>query len=234
MGKRGALLQLLLSVSVTLFSQDKVYKKEIFPLLEAKNYELAKPRLAEYLSNPKHADEASPHYQFGLMIEKEFKKQDILFDSMRIFTSGDSAIGYFNLAKTFINEKELKKNDEYWQTFFRRDLRTGDFGIKVSDVHLDIEKQVEKIELKIKNVHALNQAYFNLGLQNSKSKKIYEEIINNYSSHREMLLKISKDDKMKLDMLVESSLEVKKKLQIRCKKLLKHWTMILMQRILIF
>ena len=154
---RKALVQfyLILFLCTGLHAQKLKYK-DLFPILDAKNYAEGGPKLFQYLAQLKK-DEANPNLQMGLMLEHDFFKYDILDDSSKIYSSGDSAVLFLEKAKTLITEKELKKNDEYYQAFFRRDLRTGEFGIKVSDVHLDIEKKVEAINNYVSNVKSLHR-----------------------------------------------------------------------------
>ena len=135
----------LLFVQADLMAQ-KIKYKDIFPILDAKSYDTGKPQLDAFLKNPKNADHANANLQLALYFEVKLDEYDFISDSSSLLASIDSAIIYFKKAKSLITEKELKKNDEYYQAFYRRDLRTGDFGIKISDVHLDIEKKVEAIE----------------------------------------------------------------------------------------
>jgi len=58
----------------------------------------------------------------------------------------DSAVTFLDKAYNTITEKELKKNGEYYQMYSRRDLRTGEFGIKLSDVRLDLETRVSLLK----------------------------------------------------------------------------------------
>ncbi|MEJ0029664.1 MAG: hypothetical protein WDO15_04540 [Bacteroidota bacterium] len=54
-----------------------------------------------------------------------------------------------------ITEKEIKRNDEFYQAFSRRDQRTGEFGIKLSDIQLDIEKRTQELndrKVKVKKL----------------------------------------------------------------------------------
>lgn len=183
-------------------AQNKTYSKEIFPLLETKNYATASPLLKEYLSDPKHGEEASPLYQFGLIIEDRFFELDIVDDTLRMEATGDSAINYFNLAKNLIDEKELKKNGEFWQAFNRRDLRTGEFGVKLSDVHLDIENQVEKIENRQKAVKDFHMEVKKTRSRLASLKETYLALTMPFDDYNVMLIRADEETNAKLDQLV--------------------------------
>lgn len=137
---------LLLCLLATFSQAQKVKYKDLFVDLDAKKYETAIPALEAFLSEPKTADHANGNLQMGLYYESIVDKSDLIKDSSLVLTSAAQAKKYFAIAKEKITEKELKKNKDFYQVFYRRDLRTGEFGIKVSDVHLDIEKKIEKME----------------------------------------------------------------------------------------
>ncbi|MEM6642627.1 MAG: hypothetical protein AAF616_06580, partial [Bacteroidota bacterium] len=165
----------------------KIKYKELFPKLEAKQYEEAGPILFQYLATLKK-DEANPNLQVGLMLEHQFNQFDIIYDSSRIYSSGDSAIYFLGKAKGLIDEKELRKNDEYYQSFFRRDLRTGEFGIKVSDVHLDIEKKIETIEERVKQIKSLNRSLGLIETGYAEAMSKYKELSSRFSDYNTFLL----------------------------------------------
>ena len=175
----------------------KIKYKDLFPILDAKNYEEGGPQLVAYLANMKK-EEANPNLQMGLMLEDGFLKYDIISDSSRIYTSGDSSVFFLEKAKSLIDEKELKKNDEYYQAFFRRDLRTGEFGIKVSDVHLDIEKKVEAIKQRISDVKALNQTLNSVEKKYAAVSSDYQVLSESYADINTLFLSISDEDLSKL------------------------------------
>ncbi len=175
----------------------KLKYKDLFPILDAKNYDEGGPLLVQYLAGLKK-DEANPNLQMGFMLEHRFFNYDIVDDSSKIYSSGDSAILFLEKARTLIDEKELRKNDEYYLSFFRRDLRTGEFGIKVSDVHLDIEKKVEVINNYSSNVQALNKSILRLESLQSEALEKFRGVVANYSDYNELLLAINEDEKTAL------------------------------------
>lgn len=136
----------------------KIKYKDVFPLVQAANWDAAEPLLKAYLADPKNASDASARYSMGKLYERKALMAGIIQDTAVLFNYIDSANLHFRAALQLINEKELKKNDEYYQEFNRRDLRTGEFGIKVSDVHLDIENKIKALEERRQSVQTFHRS----------------------------------------------------------------------------
>ena len=166
----------------------KIKYKDLFPVLAAKNYDEGGPQLIQFLSDEKNQDEPNANLQMALWLESRFLAFDVVDDSSRVYLVADSAVFYFEKAKTLITEKELKKKDEYYQSFFRRDLRTGEFGIKVSDVHLDIEKKVEAIELRKENVKDMHRLVVEVEESQSAAMKAYQGLTSQYAVYNNLLI----------------------------------------------
>lgn len=182
-------------------SAQKIKYKDLFPTLSAKNYSQGGPSLKIFINDPKNAEHANAHLQMGLMLESEFYAIDVAQDTDKLYEKADSAEFYFRKSIDLVTEKELKKNDEYYQAFFRRDLRTGEFGIKQSDVHLDIEKKVENIRKRVEDTKGLNSkvAQVEKGMSDASSK--YKELADEYSSYNQMLLAAGQSTLTKLEEL---------------------------------
>lgn len=185
-----AIVFILFAVA-TGFAQ-KIKYKDLFPVLNAKNWEQGGSQLIAFLSDPKNADAANANLQLALMMEDKFGKLDAAKDTVALFSAGDSAVFFLEKAKSLITEKELKKNDEYYQPFFRRDLRTGQFGIKESDVHLDIEKKVETIEKRMANARDLDKKVKAIEKSNNDVEEKYRQLSQKYNDYNTLLL--SADD----------------------------------------
>ncbi len=181
-----AIVFILFSLN-TVFAQ-KIKYKDLFPTLNAKNWEQGGPQLKAFLSDPKNSDAPNANLQLGLMMEDKFLKLDAAADTVALINAGDSAVFYLERAKSLITEKEVKKNDEYYQSFFRRDLRTGDFGIKVSDVHLDIEKKVEVIENRIANARDLDKKVKLVEKSDRDVQEKYKQLTSQYREYNQLLL----------------------------------------------
>ncbi|MEQ8904610.1 hypothetical protein [Ekhidna sp.] len=201
--KPTAIFLLSLLILFTAEAQ-KVKYKDLYPILAAKNYTDGGPQLIQYLSDEKNQDEANPNLQMGLWLEDRFLKYDVVDDSSRVYEVGDSAIFYLEKAKSLIDEKELKKRDEYYQAFFRRDLRTGEFGIKVSDVHLDIEKKMEAIEKRIANVKEMHRSVMKVENNQKVAMEAYRSLTSQFNLYNSMLIGADEDTKAKLAIIEEN------------------------------
>ncbi|WP_420318340.1 hypothetical protein [Ekhidna sp.] len=195
---------LLFSLSLFVSQAQKIKYKDLYPVLAAKNYQEGIPQLKQYLTDEKNREEANPNLQMGFWLEYRFNTYDVVDDSTALYEVGDSAIFYLETAKNFIDEKELKKRDQYYQDFYRRDLRTGEFGIKVSDVHLDIEKKIEAIEGRIENVKTLHRLVIKLEKNQKAAISDYTDLTKEYSRYNNMLIGADQDIIDKLS-LIESN-----------------------------
>lgn len=182
----------------------KIKYKDLYPILAAKNYEEGGPKLKQFLSDPKNQEEPNANLQMALWLESRFMAYDIVNDSSKVYEVGDSAVFYFEKAKTLITEKELKKKDEYYQAFFRRDLRTGEFGIKVSDVHLDIEKKVEALETRVQDVKDLHLSVGKVEQSHSAAMEAYKGLTTQFSIYNNLLIGADADIQASLTTIEES------------------------------
>lgn len=184
-------------------SAQKIKYKDVFPLLEAKNYDAAKPQLDLFLKNPKNAEHPNANLQKGLYFEQLVNGYALIADSTALLSAADSASIYLSKSKTLITEKELKKNDEYYQAFYRRDLRTGNFGIKISDVHLDIEKKVASLKKLKENA---GKVYQNLDVANRNyqwSNENFKRLSTLFASENDFYLMAGEDELTDLQTFID-------------------------------
>ncbi|MFT7033647.1 MAG: hypothetical protein ACJA2S_002155 [Cyclobacteriaceae bacterium] len=183
----------------------KLKYKDIFPLIENKDYETAITQINAFLSNSKNDDHANANLQKGLYFERKTDEFHVISDSIALLASNDSAIHYLRIAKTLITDKELSKNDEYYQAYYRRDLRTGDFDIKLSDVQLDIEKKLLSMENLNKYARIIHQ---NLKVGNrsyTASNEQYRHLITLYGDENEFALMSSELEQADLEGMITRS-----------------------------
>src|SRR3954466_7905580 len=131
---------LLISVFSSGFAQ-KIKYKDLFVLLNAKRYEEAEPFLKKYLKD--NTDNPNAYLFMGFIYQDKAAHLDILKDTRKLVSQIDSAVLFYDKAYKTITEKELSRNEEYYQMYSRRDLRTGKFGIKLSDVQLDLDGRMK-------------------------------------------------------------------------------------------
>ena len=207
--KFKSIATVLILFSVHFSFAQKIKYKDLFPILDSKNWEVGGPQLKTFLSDPKNAEAPNAHLQMALMLEDRFNKMDAAMDTVAVYSSGDSAIYFFGKAKGFITAKELKKNDQYYQAFFRRDLRTGDFGIKESDVHLDIEKKIETIEKRMNASRDLNKKVKSVEDGKKKTGDNYKKLAARFQSYNELLLGADEEANTTLQTLKMDASETK-------------------------
>ena len=79
----------------------------------------------------------------GNIYQEKASKNDVLKQTALAIANMDSAIFHYDKARKTLDEREVRKNKEYYEAYNRRDLRTGEFGVKLSDIQFDIEKKIE-------------------------------------------------------------------------------------------
>jgi len=174
--KTALLITSILFSSFFSYAQ-KIKYKDLFVLLRAKNYQDGASFLKNYIiTNPEHPN---ANYQMGLMLDFKVKELDLLKESDEIVARADSAIMYFDKAYTFITPKEVKKHDDdYYELFKRRNLRTGKFEVILSDVQLDIENRKNALQTVKVDVSSINQIF-------NSSISFYEQARTSYKELRE-------------------------------------------------
>ncbi len=164
-------LFILMIAAIGTFGQ-KIKYKELFVLLSAKDYDNAEPYLKRYL---KVTDDNPNAYLFMAFIyESKASKQDILKQTDLHVTFLDSAVYFFGMASNGMTEKEVSRNDEYYQMFNRRDVRTGEFGVKLSDVVLRIEEGM-KLKERAKGIRTMKAQFL-------ASEKAYRSAFGQFTS----------------------------------------------------
>lgn len=187
MGKVGFFKFLVIFlIAVPGFGQ-KVKYKDIYGLLRAKQYDAAEPVLKQFLAN--NDNTPSAYLYMGLILEEKSLRVDVLKKTDEAVSMMDSSIFYFNIAYTAITEKEVKRNDEYYEIYNRRDLRTGSFGVKLSDIQFDLEKKRDALKARIDQVKMVKH-YFSLAdTLYKKSIDLYTSIQAKYPTQKELYLR---------------------------------------------
>lgn len=187
MAKVGLIKALIFCFLISSAYGQKIKYKEIWGLLSTKQYESAEPFLKRYLKE--NTDNPNAYLYMGIIFQDKSSKDDVLKQTKRCIVNMDSAIIFYDLAYKTITEKEVKRNDEYYAAYNRRDLRTGEFGVKLSDIQFDLEKKMEGLRERIDRVKMVKY-YFSLADSLYKrTNKLYLSIQDQYAGVNELYLR---------------------------------------------
>lgn len=149
------LLAVIMLISFVSASQGQKLKyKDIFPLIKSKNYKQAERKLKSFLGEEKNANHPHANLAMGMIWQDKLNVINGYKERNKFEEVVSTAVSYYEKSKGLITEKEVSKNDEYYSEYNRRDLRTGKYGVKVSDVVLDIDARIEVVKEAKKNLIA--------------------------------------------------------------------------------
>jgi hypothetical protein len=181
------LIQFVLLLLISAAYGQKVKYKDIYALLSTKQYKEAEPFLRNYLQVT--GDNPNAFLFMGIVLQEKAVQADILEESELAVAHSDSAITYFKKAVATITDRELRKNKEYYQSYNRRDLRTGQFGLKLSDVQFDIEKRIEGLRERMDKIKMVKH-YFSLSDSiYRRANRLFVSLQNRYPSENQLYLR---------------------------------------------
>jgi len=164
----------------------KIKYKDLFVLLSGKQYAEAEPFLKKYLKE--NDDNPNAYLYLGLILEDKATRVDVLRETDRYAGLLDSAVLYFGLAAKGMTEKEVSKNEEYYQMYNRRDMRTAKFGVKHSDVILDLELKM-KLKERAKLAKSLKEKFAAAEASYHRALKQYARIQVQYTELKHLYLR---------------------------------------------
>ena len=194
--KKNTLVLLSIVCLVSVANAQKVKYKDLFILLNAKQYKDAEPVLKRYLKE--NQDNPNAFLNMGYIYEDKANGNDVLKETEKLTSNIDSAILFFDKAYKTIDERELKKNDEYYQAFSRRDLRTGEFGLKLSDIQFDLEKRIKGLKERQTRVKDAKSKFLGTKRTYENSMSLFKSIADKYKDQREFYLRA--DDALATDL----------------------------------
>ncbi len=187
MSGKGSLIAAFLIFQCTFSIAQKVKYKDLIELLNAKQYEMAEPFLKRYLQTEK--ENPSAFLYMGIIYQENSAKNDVLKQTEVLLNNIDSAIFFFEKALPMLTEKEIKRHDENYQTYVRRDPRTAEFSIKLSDIQLDIETRVKALKEKKEKLKPLKSNFVQAQKLYEKSGLLFKAVQDKYTTENEMLLR---------------------------------------------
>lgn len=200
MSRKGSLIAAFLLFQCTFSIAQKVKFKDLIELLNAKQYEMAEPFLKRYLQT--EIDNPSAYLYMGIIYQENSTKNDVLKQTETLLSNIDSAIFFFEKALPMLNDKEIKRHDENYQAYVRRDPRTAEFSIKLSDIQLDIETRVKALKEKKEKVKPLKSNFIQSQKLYEKSGTLFLAIQGNYATENDMLLQSNDSLVLQLKTLV--------------------------------
>jgi len=187
MARLATLKFLFFLTIVSSASAQKVKYKDIYALLSTKQYESAEPFLNRYLKET--TDNPNAYLYKGIIYQEKASKDDVLKQTNRMQSNIDSAILFYDIAYKGITEKEIKRNGEYYSAYNRRDLRTGEFGVTLSDIQYDLEKRMEGLRERKDRIRMVKH-YFGLAdTLYQRSQSLYISLRKTYPGERELYLR---------------------------------------------
>jgi hypothetical protein len=187
MGFKNIFLLLSLVFFAAVAYGQKVKYKDLFLLLNSKQYGDAEPFLRKFLKdNPDHPNGL---LYMGIIFQERSNKDDVLKQTEVLQRHIDSAVLFYEKAYKEIDEKEVKRNDEYYENYKRRDLRTGDFAIKLSDIQFDIEKRIQGLKERKTRTGSLKQYFTATETLYGKTNSEFKALQSNCDGIKELLLR---------------------------------------------
>jgi hypothetical protein len=187
MSRKGSLIAAFLIFQCTFSMAQKVKYKDLIELLNAKQYEMAEPFLKRYLLT--ETENPSAYLYMGIIYQENSTKNDVLKQTEALLNNIDSAIYFFEKALPMLTEKEIKRHDENYQVYVRRDPRTAEFSIKLSDIQLDIETRVKALKEKKEKIKPLKSNFIATQELYDRSGVLFKAVQDKYTSQNEMLLR---------------------------------------------
>jgi hypothetical protein len=183
--------RLYIVVILVLFSFEaqaqKVKYKDLIVLLTSKQFDKSEPFLKRYLRE--NNDNPNAFLYMGIIFQEKALKDDPLLHSESVCATIDSALVNYDKAYQTITDKELRKNDEYYEPYMRRDLRTGKFVIKLSDVQLDVENRTRSLKERKEKTKLLKTHFAEASSAYAKANGIYQSLQTKYGSEKEFFLR---------------------------------------------
>lgn len=179
-------LLILIAVSIPAAAQ-KVKYKDIFPLLSTKQYDQAEPFLKTYLKD--NLDNSNAFLYMGTIYQEKVASDDILLETDKAIQHMDSSILYYDKALKLLTDKELRKNKEYYESYNKRDLSTGEFGVKLDYVQFDLEKRITALKEQIDKIKMVKYYFTNAESLYKRSQELFLVIQEGYPGYRELYLR---------------------------------------------
>ncbi|MBN1252028.1 MAG: hypothetical protein JXR51_01290 [Bacteroidales bacterium] len=173
-----------LLISNNVNSQKEIKYKDVYQYVLQKDTILTYELLKEYQEQDPF--NANAYYQLGLISQYWSNKYDALTQAEDVNYFIYHTGVYLNLSKKYIDDKEIRKNGEFYQGI----KATKDDKISFEDVIADIDSRLSKNADYNHNVSSIQNNYIKSVDFYNRCVELFLEINKNNSNQKEMLLSI--------------------------------------------
>ena len=124
-------LLLVIATACDLAAQDLKYK-DIYPLIESRNFSDAVPRVREFLLQ--EPDHPSANFQLAIIYERRYQGYDPITQYRPAMKNAENAKLLFLKAQMLIDEREIKRNGKKYYTNFAKLDNRGKLTVEYQDV----------------------------------------------------------------------------------------------------
>jgi hypothetical protein len=185
--KKVPLLAFLVVLAAVPAWAQKVKYKDLIELLNTNQFEQAEPHLRRYLKE--NDDNPSAYMYMGIILQGKALATDMLKETEKAAQFIDSASLFLNKALVGINEKEVKRNEENYLRYRSRDIRTGEFEIKYTEVRFRLEQDVKNMAARKENILKLNTDFNQFRKSYEAAKTQFGKLIAGNPSEKEFYLR---------------------------------------------
>ncbi|MFC2124573.1 hypothetical protein ACFLU5_07155 [Bacteroidota bacterium] len=193
-------LFLIAAVAFDINAQELKYK-DIYPLIESRDFSDAVPRLREFLQQ--EPDHPSANFQLALIYERRYKSYDLIMQHKPAMKNAENAKLLFLNAQMLIDDREIKKNGKKFYTNFARLDERGKLTVEYQNVKDKIDSAYVEIDQFIRNSPNIYH-YFTKSVQfHDKVTKRFADINGRYTSLKSLYLLYDRDLKKSMQDLKE-------------------------------
>jgi hypothetical protein len=170
----------------------RIRYKNLFPILQSKDYKTAEPQLLKFLEE--NDDEANAYFYLGEIIVSKLDSIEIFPSTVKFDSMANKAIEAYKKSIELVDDREVRKNDDYYAAYNRRDLRTGKFTIKKSDIHLDYENKIKEVVKKKELITELHELKDQSIQEYESFAQLVEDFQSRFPDESAYLLRSNPDD----------------------------------------
>jgi hypothetical protein len=145
------LLSCLLLISIN--GQNLRYKDVYASLKTSKDFEVYQLLMAFHQQEPRHAN---TYYQLGIINQRWMREYDPLLKSDLVKSNISNAKLYLSLCLRFLDDKEARRNEDYYQYVKRPE---GKKGIEMADIVNDIQVRIQDVEKYGNNIRDIDSNF---------------------------------------------------------------------------